>query len=162
MIELENRLTKASAAVRRAAELVEPEPIITEETAMRNRPVFVVVGALVAVALVVGIVAVMAGAGEESPVAGEPATSTEVPATTTTANPSDLPDLDAQSGELAPGSYAISIEPFLITITVPDGWQKHSVPSMIWEESNANVGFQTVEHAYADPCRPDRGFSTHQ
>ena len=47
------------------------------------------------------------------------------------------------------------VEPFEIMITVPAGWQRARVPSMVWGQANTNLGFGTVDNVYADPCAED-------
>jgi hypothetical protein len=41
---------------------------------------------------------------------------------------------------------------------VPAGWQKNFVPQVLWTgNSEARVGFGTMDNMYADPCRPGLG-----
>ena len=63
-------------------------------------------------------------------------------------------------GELEPGAYALEhLGPFRITFTVPAGWEKLSAPATIWAQpdSNARLGFMTVDNVFIDPCDPGRG-----
>jgi len=58
------------------------------------------------------------------------------------------------SGVLAPGTYAIEdvLQPRII-LTVPQGWQKNVIPAAVWTaNSEAHLGFATVENVFADPC----------
>jgi hypothetical protein len=76
------------------------------------------------------------------------------PSPTVTAPPATPIAIPAQ-GELAPGSYVLTtLPPLRITFTVPAaGWQKNVVPNVIWtSNSEARIGFQTVDNLYADPC----------
>ena len=66
-------------------------------------------------------------------------------------------DEQPDGDELAPGSYLITeIEPFRITVTVPDGWQNVRVPGLVWGEG-AVLGFWNVDNLYVDPCIPASG-----
>ncbi len=84
MSELEDRLQKASAAVRRAAEHAVPEPVTKETTSMWKKPALAFAGALLAVALVVGGAALL----RPDPSGQVTATTVTVP-TDTTARPAD-------------------------------------------------------------------------
>jgi hypothetical protein len=88
-----------------------------------------------------------------------PTESTLVEQTTSPTLTSQPADLDDCFGPLVPGPYVITdVPPFNIMITVPDGWEKLSVPAMIWASNNAvNLGFWTIEDVYADPCAIDLG-----
>ena len=125
---------------------------------MRNRPVLVFAGAVLAVVLVVGVTAVLK-ARSEDPVTGPPPTADTVTTTapaTTLAPQATPPDLDFQSGALEPGTYVITwVQPFEIEITVPEGWQRLRVPSTVWGEANTTLGFVAVDNVYADPCSGD-------
>ena len=60
---------------------------------------------------------------------------------------------------MAPGPYVITaIPPLNITITVPEAWERLSVPSMVWAAPNTatNLGFCSVLNLYVDPCAIDR------
>jgi hypothetical protein len=66
-------------------------------------------------------------------------------------------DLLDDGNEVAPGTYLITeIEPFRITVTVPEGWQNVRVPGLVWGEG-AVLGFWNVDNMYADPCTPASG-----
>lgn len=77
-----------------------------------------------------------------------------------TATPAPTPllfDEQQDGGQLVPGSYLITeIEPFRITVTVPEGWQNVRVPGLVWGEG-AVLGFWNLDNLYADPCTPASG-----
>jgi hypothetical protein len=71
------------------------------------------------------------------------------------------PDLNDQDGSLAPGSYSVERPNHLITFTVPPGWTKNRVASVVWSDnSEVRVGFGGLSDLHADPCRPELGFVT--
>ncbi len=134
---------------------------------MRNRPVLVFAGAVLAVVLVVGVTAVLQ-ARSDDPVSGPAPTgstdTTGAPSTTLAAQAplGDLDDYPVDENftvELAPGTYVVTrVEPFEIMITVPEGWERGYTPSMVWSSagSDASVEFVAVDNVYADPflCDP--------
>jgi hypothetical protein len=65
-------------------------------------------------------------------------------------------------GDLSSGTYLISsVEPFAITITIPDGWESAQVPAQIWgpgDNPKSSVGWFTVDGLFADPCDPTQGY----
>lgn len=78
------------------------------------------------------------------------------PTPTPTPTPVLFDDLD-DGNEVAPGTYLITeIEPFRITVTVPDGWSNVRVPGLVWGEG-AVLGFWNLDNLYADPCTPASG-----
>lgn len=85
------------------------------------------------------------------------------PAPTPTPTEAPLPPaapFDTQpAGEpLEPGSYFTTVAGNRITFTVPAGWQRNTVPQVLWTgSSEARLGLGDVENIYADPCQPDLG-----
>jgi hypothetical protein len=77
-----------------------------------------------------------------------------------TPTPTPIPilfDEQPDGGELVPGSYLITeVEPFRISITVPEGWQNVRVPGLVWGDE-AVLGFWNLDNLYADPCTPASG-----
>lgn len=73
---------------------------------------------------------------------------------TRTPEPTQTPIPLPVQGELAPGTYAIDdVLTSRILLTVPDGWQKNVIPAAVWTpDSNAHLGFATVENVVVDPC----------
>ena len=70
------------------------------------------------------------------------------------------PDLNDQEGLLAPGPYSVTlpVPQITITFTVPNGWTKNVVPSVVWtDNSEARVAFGDVSQLFQDPCQPDLG-----
>jgi hypothetical protein len=69
--------------------------------------------------------------------------------------------LDQQEGLLAAGSYLIdNVDPMRITVAVPEGWQKNAVPAAVWTpNSEAHIGFATVDNVFADPCSSGSGLA---
>jgi hypothetical protein len=68
---------------------------------------------------------------------------------------------DHPGGSLAPGTYVMTgVEPFQITFTVPSGWEKLAVPSMVWsrEDDKSTVSFGTIDDLVLDPCDPSQGY----
>jgi hypothetical protein len=169
---LDEKLRNASEQARTLVRDLEAPPLaplrsrmritITERgREMRNRPVLVAAGAVLAVVLVVGVTAVLQ-ARSEDPVSDLPPTADDVttPPSTTPPPQATLPNLNFQSGDLEPGTYVITyVEPFEITITVPEGWERASVPSTVWAgpDSAANLGFVAVDNVYANPCAAELG-----
>ena len=77
-----------------------------------------------------------------------------------TPTPTPVPllfDEQDDGNELAPGTYLITeIEPFRITVAVPEGWQNVRVPGLVWGDG-AVLGFWNLDNLYADPCTPASG-----
>lgn len=77
-----------------------------------------------------------------------------------TPTPTPVPvlfDEQDDGNELAPGTYLITeVEPFRITVTVPEGWQNVRVPGLVWGDG-AVLGFWNLDNLYADPCTPASG-----
>ncbi len=66
-------------------------------------------------------------------------------------------DDQPEGDEVAAGSYVITeVQPFRITITIPDGWQKVRVPGLVWGDG-AVLGFWNVDRLYVDPCARELG-----
>lgn len=84
MNKLDDRLRKAAIAVRKAADHAVPRPITKEATAMWTKPAMAFSGAVLAVALVIGVAALVRQPPTETPIAAV-TTTTESPETTTTA-----------------------------------------------------------------------------
>ncbi len=94
MTKLDDRLRKAAIAVRKAADHAVPRPITKEATAMWKKPAMAFGGAVIAVALVIGVAVLVRQPPAETPIAAvtttgptttaSPEPTTTVPATTTT------------------------------------------------------------------------------
>jgi hypothetical protein len=88
------------------------------------------------------------------------------PSPSPSVEPSATPDPGPTSfdthpgGALDPGAYVLNgVEPFQITFTVPDGWEKLAVPAMLWSEDDdkSSVALFTVVDVFNDPCDPAQG-----
>jgi hypothetical protein len=81
--------------------------------------------------------------------------------------PSEVPStsgiltLEPEMGALFAGTYVITnVEPYTITITIPDGWESLEVPAQIWGpgDPKSAVGWYTVDDLFADPCDAAAGY----
>jgi hypothetical protein len=81
------------------------------------------------------------------------------PSPSPTAAPTATPPLlNAQTGRLTPGSYAIEHPPVRAIVMVPAGWEKNEVDSVVWTDgSNARVGVGAVDEVFIDPCDVTQG-----
>jgi hypothetical protein len=97
----------------------------------------------------------------EPSIGGPPPAPSQTPEPTPSAS-STTPTLVSGMGPLFPGTYLISdVEPFTITITIPDGWESAMVPAQIWgpgDNPKSSVGWYTVDGLFADPCDPTQGY----
>jgi len=63
---------------------------------------------------------------------------------------------------MVPGTYALFLDRYRITLTVPAGWEGWAfgvipTPEGPGPPTGRGVGFWIVDNIYADPCRWDRG-----
>lgn len=100
----------------------------------------------------VAVVAILGYGYLVRPDAGDPAIGASA-SPTASASVLDT-NFDEQDGGLAAGTYVTrAIEPLAIRFTIPAGWEKQGLPTVVWANgSNASVGFMIVERVYADPC----------
>jgi hypothetical protein len=119
---------------------------------MNNTAKFSVAAAVVAVAALLGFNYLVA------PNIGSPGLGDPTPSLTPIPTPTPAVFDEQPEGEVvAPGSYLITeVEPFRITVTVPDGWQNVRVPGLLWGEGVV-LGFWYVDNVFVDPCASDLG-----
>jgi hypothetical protein len=82
------------------------------------------------------------------------------PAATESPSPAALPapDLNEQEGSLTAGSYSVGVGGQVVTFTVPSGWTKNVVDSVVWSQSSeTRIAFGDLASINTDPCRRELG-----